>query len=195
MQSLFSCLHLEAGGYPPAKKGIKMLLKRCRCGKLIPQAEKMCRECEKSMESRHMEYNRRRRDQRAAEFYISKEWRCMRQRIIELYDNIDIYALYVEHEAMNCRQVHHIVELEEDWNQRLNPFNLIPLSQRSHNTITAMYKSSRASMKRTQRLLWKLIEQHFKEAGGYEKVLSDAFLVAPPHILGENSPRERQIKT
>lgn len=37
-----------------------------------------------------------------------------------------------------------------------------------------------------------LIDYHFKEAGGYEKVLCDRFLVAPPLFFGENSPRENQ---
>lgn len=49
----------------------------------------------------------------------------MRERIIEVYDNVDIYALYVENELLTCEPVHHIVELEDDWEQRLNPFNLI----------------------------------------------------------------------
>ena len=49
----------------------------------------------------------------------------MRERIIEVYDNVDIYALYVEHELLTCNPVHHIIELEDDWEQRLNPFNLI----------------------------------------------------------------------
>lgn len=66
----------------------------------------------------------------------------MRERIIEVYDNIDIYALYVEHELLTCNPVHHIIELEDDWEQRLNPFNLIPLNHKTHNTITALYKQS-----------------------------------------------------
>lgn len=70
-----------------------MLLKSCRCGKLIPQSMKMCEECERRQQSRHMIYNNTRRDERAAEFYVSKEWRAMRERIIEVYDNVDIYAL------------------------------------------------------------------------------------------------------
>lgn len=70
-----------------------MLLKSCRCGKLIPQSMKMCEECEQRQQSRHMIYNNTRRDERAAEFYVSKEWRAMRERIIEVYDNVDIYAL------------------------------------------------------------------------------------------------------
>ena len=115
-----------------------MLLKSCRCGKLIPQSVKMCEECEQRQQSRHMIYNNTRRDKRAAEFYVSKEWRAMRERIIEVYDNVDIYALYVENELLTCEPVHHIVELEDDWEQRLNPFNLIPLNHKTHNT-----KSSR----------------------------------------------------
>ena len=65
-------------------------------------------------------------------FYVSKEWRAMRERIIEVYDNVDIYALYVENELLTCEPVHHIVELEDDWEQRLNPFNLIPLNHKTH---------------------------------------------------------------
>ena len=171
-----------------------MLLKSCRCGKLIPQSMKMCEECERQQQSRHMIYNNTRRDERAAEFYVSKEWRAMRERIIEVYDNIDIYALYVEHELLTCNPVHHIVELEDDWEQRLNPFNLIPLNHKTHNTITALYKQSKASMRATQKQLRSLIEYHFRETGGYKKVLCDSFLVAPSLLFGENSPREFQQK-
>ena len=134
-----------------------VLLKACKgCGRLIPQALTMCEQCEARQQSRHVTYNNTRRDPRAAEFYLSKEWR------------------------------------EEDWEQRLNPLNLIPLSHRTHNTITALYKQSNASMKATQTQLRSLIDYHFKEAGGYEKVLCDRFLVAPPLFFGENSPRENQ---
>ena len=59
-------------------------------------------------------------------------------------------------------------------------------------TITALYKQSNASMKATQTQLRSLIDYHFNEAGGYEKVLCDRFLVAPPLFFGENSPRENQ---
>ena len=60
------------------------------------------------------------------------------------------------------------------------------------NCITALYKQSKASMRATQKQLRSLIEYHFREAGGYKKVLCDSFLVAPPLFLGENSPREFQ---
>ena len=104
------------------------------------------------------------------------------------------HCMYVENELLTCEPVHHIVELEDDWEQRLNPFNLIPLNHKTHNTITALYKQSKASMRATQKQLRSLIEYHFREAGGYKKVLCDSFLVAPPLLFGENSPREFQQK-
>ena len=173
-----------------------VLLKPCRgCGRLIPQAVSMCAECEARQQSRHVVYNNTRRDARAAEFYISKEWRELRPVIMSVFEYVDIYALYVTHELITLTDsdpVHHIIELEEDWEQRLNPLNLIPLSLKTHNTITALYKKSNASMKATQAQLRSLIEYHFREAGGHEKVLRDRFLVAPPERFGENSPREFQ---
>lgn len=173
-----------------------VLLKACKgCGRLIQQALTMCEQCEARQQSRHVTYNNTRRDPRAAEFYLSKEWRELRPVIMSVYEYVDIYALYVEHQLITLKDsdpIHHIIELEEDWEQRLNPLNLIPLSHRTHNTITALYKQSNASMKVTQTQLRSLIDYHFKEAGGYEKVLCDRFLVAPPLFFGENSPRENQ---
>ena len=161
-----------------------VLLKTCKgCGKLIPQSIKMCELCEAKTPSRYVVYNNTRRDPKAAEFYISREWRIMRQCIINVFDNVDIYALYVRHELLTCEPVHHIVELEEDWEQRLNPLNLIPLNQSSHSIITALYKQSKASMKATQTQLRSLIEYHFREAGGYEKVLANMNLVTRPLFL------------
>jgi hypothetical protein len=104
----------------------------------------------------------------------------MRERIISLFDNLDIYALYINNEILPCEPVHHIIELDEDWEQRLNPTNLLPINQVTHNTITALYKKSNASMKATQKQLRSLIEYHFREAGGYKKVLYEAKIVAPP---------------
>lgn len=159
-----------------------MLLKSCRCGKLIPQSVKRCEECEQRQQSRYVVYNNTRRDKGAAEFYISREWRALRPIIMNVYGYVDIYALYVLHELKTLEEsdpVHHIIELEEDWEQRLNPLNLIPLKHETHSAITALYKQSNARMKSTQRQLRSLIEYHFREAGGYEKVLSNAFLVTP----------------
>lgn len=186
---------MEAAGQGQKRGMETVLLKSCRCGKLIPQSIKMCEECERRQQSRYVAYNNTRRDQRAAEFYLSREWRALRPVIMSVYGYVDIYALYVQHELKMLEPsdpIHHIIELDEDWEQRLNPLNLIPLKHETHSIITALYKQSTAGMKATQKRLRSLIEHHFREAGGYEKVLGDSFLVTPPLILGENSPRKIQ---
>lgn len=155
----------------------------------------MCEKCEKKQQSRHVVYNNTRRDKRAAEFYVSKEWRAIRPVIMSVFDYIDIYALNAMGELITLKDsdpIHHIVELEEDWSMRLNPLNLIPLSSSTHNTITALYKKDKATMIATQTRILKVITCHFKGAGGINEVLKRQFLVAPPPRLGENSPREFQ---
>lgn len=160
-----------------------MLYKVCRCGELIPQGIRLCEKCEEKEQSRHVIYNNTRRDKRAAEFYVSKEWRAMRPVIMNVFDYIDIYALHVLGELITLREsdpIHHIVELEDSWEQRLNPMNLLPTSIRTHNTITALYKKDKATMRATQTRIRQVIECHFKEAGGINKVLERFSLVAPP---------------
>ena len=165
------------------ERGESMLYKVCRCGAMIPQSMKMCERCEQRQQSRHVVYNNTRRDKRAAEFYISKEWQAIRPIMQAVYDHIDIYALYVLDELIPLKTsdpIHHIVELEDDWNQRLNPLNLLPVSHNTHNVITALYKQDKATMRATQTRIRQVIVQHFKEAGGIEKVLNRFGLVAPP---------------
>lgn len=216
MQSLFSCLvhplvilggrtlmrnhrltpergNMAAGEQREA--GV-MLYKVCRCGVMIPQTMKMCERCERRQQSRHVVYNNTRRDKRAAEFYLSKEWRAIRPVMMAVYDYIDIYALYELDELITLKDsdpIHHIVELEDDWNQRLNPLNLLPVSRATHNTITALYKQDKATMRATQTKIRQVISRHFEEAGGIEKVLNRFSKVGPTWFLGENSPREFQI--
>lgn len=120
---------------------------------------------------------------RAAEFYISKQWQAIRPIMQAVYGYVDIYALYVLEELVTLKKsdpVHHIVELEDDWEKRLNPLNLLPVSHNTHNIITALYKKDKATMRATQTRIRQVIVQHFQEAGGIEKVLSRFGLVAPP---------------
>ena len=118
-----------------------MLLKRCRCGKLISQSMKMCEECQAKRTSRHAEYNRTRRSKKAQVFYNSTLWKRKHKAIIAEFDGIDILAYYVFEEILPCNEVHHIEELEEAWDKRLDDDNLIPLNHNTHTFITRLYKS------------------------------------------------------
>jgi hypothetical protein len=157
-----------------------MLLHLCRCGQAIPQGVDMCDSCRAKYGSRHMIYNRQQRSQQAADFYRSRAWRIMRARMIDVFDRIDVLAYYTEGAILAPTMVHHLVELEDDWDRRMDPFNLIPLAGSTHARVTARYKASKASMEACQAELIECRRRWFADRGGVEKVLCDAFLVAPP---------------
>lgn len=167
-----------------------MLMKQCRCGKIIPQSMKMCEQCASTRESRHMEYNRTRRDKTAAAFYMSKPWKRTRVAVIDDFDNIDPVALYIFNEILPTEEVHHIEELEDAWNKRLDRMNLIPLNHNTHTRITHLYKHSNATKKQVQIALKKLLDYHFGIEGDIKIVLEEMKYVAPSLFFRENSPLE-----
>ena len=134
-----------------------MLLKICKCGKLIPQGQAMCEDCRIRAKARHSEYNEKIRDRKTAEFYTSRDWRVCRDAALAHYDYLDIYDLYIHQRLTMAEHVHHIVELEDDWSRRFDLLNLIPLSHSNHSSISQLYKRDGATKARTQRLLAELI--------------------------------------
>lgn len=136
---------------------------------MIPQGMTTCAKCdagESSTLSRHQEYNLYRRDKKKAGFYISREWRTTRDAALRMYDHLDIYALIVQHRIVTADMVHHIVEIEEDWDRRLDLSNLIPLSNGNHGIISALYAKDEASKRETQQLLFRLIAAYKEGQGG-----------------------------
>lgn len=164
-----------------------MLLHLCRCGKPIQQGIDMCPACRVRYGSRHMIYNRQERSQMSAAFYCSRAWRVIRQRMLDVFDHVDILAFYENQELVKPDRVHHIVELEEDWDLRLDPMNLIPLSNANHTRVTALYKAGPESMAACQKHLRQLRDQWFADRGGIEKVFAAAGLVAALRVT-EKTP-------
>lgn len=113
-----------------------MLLKYCRCGAIIPADRQRCARCEQLHQSRHTAYNAQCRSQKAAAFYVSREWRTIRPVIISIYDGIDIWAFYECDKLLAADEVHHVEELDTAWDRRLDPFNLFSLAHASHTAIT-----------------------------------------------------------
>jgi len=151
-----------------------VLLHTCRYGALIPHGASLCSTFAAASEgtnSRHMQYNRTRRNSKAAAFYVSGEWRPVRANTLRLYDGLDIYAYYIQHRIATADMVHHIIELDEDWSRRIDMTNLLPLSNQNHGIISALYEKDEATKRQTQQLLFGLIASHWKDAGGIEKVL------------------------
>ena len=107
-----------------------MLTKLCKkCGKLIPYPLTYCDKCrpkpkDKAKETRY--YDKNRRDKRSTAFYNSKEWRAL-----------SAYVLMINnYQCAECgkvaTEVHHIIEVKDDWSKRLDIDNLQPLCTSCH---------------------------------------------------------------
>lgn len=111
---------------------------------IIEADQKCCDQCCENQSKRHKEYDCFRRNKRAAAFYHSPEWAHMAEHIRQVQGGVDLWALYEEHRLVTeelC--VHHIIELDEDWSQRLCEENLFLTSRRSHALIHKLYRHNR----------------------------------------------------
>lgn len=142
------------------------LKKLCRCGKIIDYNQKYCKQCSiKYKEERaeyHRHYDKYIRDQESAGFYNSQEWEKTREHIIAKYKGLDLYAFFIEKKIVYADTVHHIEELRENWDRRLDITNLIPLSSGNHTRIHKMYEKDERG---TQRLLFSLLDRWREEYG------------------------------
>lgn len=143
------------------------------CNRIIDAGTTYCKECTDKRQQfkadNNRYYDKHKRNKRNDIFYHSDEWKATRQYVINNYKGLDIYAYYINNEVVYAEMVHHIIEVEEDWNRRLDITNLFPLSNKNHNVIGAMYLKDK---KGTQAMLFDLLarwDRETKRVGGYEK--------------------------
>lgn len=150
------------GGTVPYKP-----LKPCRypgCPNLT--SERFCKdhqheaEIQKAKANRY--YDQHIRDKKAEAFYKSKAWVRTREYVLDKYNHIDLYDYYINQRITKANTVHHIIELNEDWDRRLDIGNLFPLSSANHNVIDGYYRKDK---KAAQKLLFQLIEKWETEKG------------------------------
>ena len=143
-----------------------MLYKFCKCGKQIPYELKMCDECKAKViaynKSRSYKDKKRATDKEAM-FYNTKEWRNLRDKIVKAYMSMDIYEYYKTGKIVNAEVIHHLVEVREDWNKRLDKFNLIPCSRKNHQEIHLRYEVYGEEVVRKE--LEDMLEKFRKEFG------------------------------
>lgn len=131
-----------------------MIYHRCsRCGKRIPTGQKC--DC---IKVRHKEYDRSGRNEEARAFYHSRPWVMTRQLILDRYDGMDVYELYVNHRVRHADTVHHIIPREDDTSKALDLDNLIPVSSYTHRLIHAAYAKGQDEKMRMQKILREAIE-------------------------------------
>lgn len=93
-------------------------------------------------------------------FYGSQKWKDLRDYVMNLYGNVDLYALAVHHEIIPADVVHHIKTIREDWDDRLDSMNLIPVSYQSHDEIHTIYDSSDNAKKELQEKLFRILRDN-----------------------------------
>lgn len=134
------------------------------CNNIIPYTERYCVEHKKDVEEikkeKHKHYDKYRKDDKEWKFYKSKEWLKLREVILSKYQYVDLFAYYVENRLIQANTSHHIIEIKEDWNKRLDIYNQFPCSDGTHSKLHKMYKKDK---KGTQELLYSLLDKWNKE--------------------------------
>jgi 5-methylcytosine-specific restriction endonuclease McrA len=144
------------------------------CNKVVDDAIKYCEahqiKFEQQEKERYKEYsNRRRQDKEQNKrdiFYNSDEWKRVRDAIISHCCGIDIVEYYKTGKIVKGERVHHIIELESDWNSRLDINNLIYLSEQNHRRVHVEYDKGQREKKQMQDILFGLLSKWNEEFGG-----------------------------
>ncbi len=124
-----------------------------RCGKIIDASHRYCDECQaildekkkqrwKNDKERHRKYKANRTDIREQRFYSGKKWQQAKDWAANKYKGMCLYSYYKYNKIVPYDTVHHIVEVKEDWDQRLNIYQIIPLTESVHQMVHKMYEKS-----------------------------------------------------
>lgn len=132
---------------------LKKICSKCK-KELIPFSERLCQKCQSA---NNKAYDTTKRDKRAKAFYNSKAWQALRKSLFNKYGNIDLWHLAKTGEYKEANTFHHIIEISEDWSRRLDPNNLIPVSQESHSEIHKLYEINK---EKTQKKLFEILSQY-----------------------------------
>lgn len=116
-----------------------MLMKKCKCGLVIPMNKRMCNDCLKASKQKYSKgYKPPRKDYKEQQFYVSKQWFKVRDSIRKR-DKYLCMLCYADGCIKPVKAVHHIIELKEDWNKRFDSNNLICVCSEHHTLIHIIY--------------------------------------------------------
>lgn len=108
-----------------------MIIKSCtKCGGFFrDNGTGRCEKCRKSDDKKENDkiYNQRYRNKHSDKFYHSAQWKRLSKAVLAKasYKCADCGGLATE--------VHHIVEINDDWSKRFDLSNLVPLCTSCHN--------------------------------------------------------------
>lgn len=138
------------------------------CTKILPEGTKYCdmhiKEKFKEEKIRNKKYKQSLKDSRENKFYSTDKW-------IRLRDTIRIKCLglclicYFKGRYEDLYTIHHIEDIKDNWDRRLDNKNLIGLCQHHHIQVHKEYDKSKLDKAKMQKLLFSLLEK-FKEEYG-----------------------------
>lgn len=113
-----------------------------RCNKKLNQGER----CSCNSD-RHREYDRFSRNEKAKQFYRSKEWSRLTALCKSKCNGLDLYELYENNKIVKGELSHHIIPVEDDTGKKFDIDNLIYVSHKTHNFIHSVYARSKEEKK------------------------------------------------
>lgn len=137
------------------------------CNKVIDCNAKYCdrhKELhEREERKRHRLYKQTRYTTKAKKrdrsFYDSKKWKRARDQAILNCMGMDVYLYMTTGIIRSGERVHHILTLEDSWDDRLYLGNLIYLTEQSHREIHAAYAISKESKEKLQEKLFLFLKK------------------------------------
>lgn len=91
------------------------------------------------------------------QIYKSNEWIKLRLKVLDNYNSICLWSLYVDGKIKPAKVVHHIREVLEDEDLAYEFDNVIPLEYYNHVLVHELYKKDKAKV---QELLSKMCKDY-----------------------------------
>ena len=137
---------------------LKKLCGRSGCNQIIDigviYCDKHQKEYEQREKQRNNEYKQRREDKKEQAFYSTDAWIRTRDYVKAKYKGLCLFSYFILKKIVYCDVVHHIEELKDHWELRLDANNCIPLSESVHQEIHKMYRNGKKN--EAQKLLREL---------------------------------------
>ncbi|AJA49540.1 hypothetical protein CPAST_c34790 [Clostridium pasteurianum DSM 525 = ATCC 6013] len=132
------------------------------CGKKVLEHTEC--ECEIAKKKEYYnKYRKNRTDIKEQKFYRSDSWIRIKDSVKARQLGMDIYEYMTTGLVIQAEMYHHIVEVKDDWNKRLDSDNLIGLTKGNHVYIHSLYNKDEDIRKQTQKILFNMLDKFYKK--------------------------------
>lgn len=152
------------------RKRVVMLKKLCSypgCHKVVETGVKYCNRHKDTDREKYRAYKQQRmkdnEEARRQQFYNNKAWELFRAAQAAAQIHIDIYEYYTTGRIVDAENYHHIQEITEAWDRRLEQGNVIGLTEANHRRIHTEYERSYKAKRKMQITLSAMLERFYRE--------------------------------